>query len=48
MARSSATSDGSSALDYTRRLDPSWYFGPIQDGLMRAGAAHMLDMLDLR
>ncbi len=35
-------------LAYTRRLDPSWYFGPVQDRLMHAGAAHLLDMLSLR
>jgi hypothetical protein len=35
-------------LAYQRRLDPSWYFGPIQDRLMHAGGAHLLDMLELR
>ncbi|AEV87946.1 hypothetical protein ACWT_6935 [Actinoplanes sp. SE50] len=35
-------------VDYRRGLDPSWYFGPLQDGLMHAGAEHLLDMLSLR
>lgn len=35
-------------LGYERRLDPFWYFGPIQEGLMHEGGAHLLDMLDLR
>jgi hypothetical protein len=35
-------------LAYERRLDPFWYFGPIQKGLMHEGGAHLLDMLDLR
>ncbi|WIN00928.1 hypothetical protein ACTOB_007351 [Actinoplanes oblitus] len=35
-------------VDYRRGLDPSWYFGPLQDGLMHAGAGHVLDMLALR
>lgn len=34
-------------LSYQRRLDPSWYFGPIQDRLMHAGGEHLLDMLAL-
>jgi hypothetical protein len=34
-------------LGYQRRLDPSWYFGPIQDRLMHAGGEHLLDMLAL-
>ncbi|GIF10251.1 hypothetical protein FHX34_101148 [Actinoplanes teichomyceticus] len=35
-------------VDYRRGLDPSWYFGPLQDGFMHAGAGHLLDMLSLR
>ncbi|GIE84310.1 hypothetical protein [Actinoplanes regularis] len=35
-------------IDYRRGLDPSWYFGPLQDRFMHAGAAHVLDMLALR
>jgi hypothetical protein len=35
-------------LAYRRRLDPSWYFGPVQDRLMHAGGQHLLDMLALR
>lgn len=34
-------------LEFERRLDPSWYFGPLQDALMHDGAEHLLDMLDL-
>lgn len=30
---------------FTRGLDPSWYFGPLQEHLMRQGMAHLLDML---
>jgi hypothetical protein len=35
-------------ISYRRGLDPSWYFGPLQDRLMHAGAEHLLDMLALR
>jgi hypothetical protein len=34
-------------LTYRRRLDPSWYFGPLQQGLTHEGAGHLLDMLAL-
>ena len=34
-------------IDYRRGLDPSWYFGPLQDRLMHAGAEHFLDMLNM-
>lgn len=34
-------------VSFTRGLDPSWYFGPLQQYLMRAGMAHLLDMLGL-
>lgn len=34
-------------LVYQRRLDPSWYFGPVQQVLMHEGAAYMLDALTL-
>jgi hypothetical protein len=34
-------------LTYRRRLDPSWYFGPLQQGLTHEGAEFMLDMLAL-
>ncbi len=33
---------------YERGLDPSWYFGPVQDALLHEGAGHLLDMLALR
>ncbi len=36
------------AISYRRGLDPSWYFGPLQNGLLREGAGHLLDMLALR
>lgn len=35
-------------LAYGRRLDPSWYFGPVQQVLMREGAGYLLDALALR
>ena len=35
-------------IGYQRGLDPSWYFGPVQDALMHEGGAHLLDMLALR
>ncbi|RQX02753.1 hypothetical protein [Micromonospora inaquosa] len=34
-------------VDYTRGLDPSWYFGPVQQVLLGAGVGHLLDMLAL-
>jgi hypothetical protein len=36
------------AIGYERGLDPSWYFGPLNDVLLHEGGAHLLDMLDLR
>lgn len=36
------------SIVYTRRLDPSWYFGPVQQGLMHEGAGYLLDSLALR
>ncbi|MGW4463695.1 hypothetical protein [Micromonospora sp. NPDC004704] len=35
-------------VGYRRGLDPSWYFGPLQDALMHSGGGHLLDMLALR
>ncbi|SCL37601.1 hypothetical protein GA0074692_4724 [Micromonospora pallida] len=35
-------------VDYRRGLDPSWYFGPLQDVLLDQGGGHLLDMLALR
>ncbi|MEO3773808.1 hypothetical protein [Micromonospora sp. B9E7] len=35
-------------VDYTRGLDPSWYFGPLQQVLLGAGVGHLLDMLALK
>ncbi|MDG4791527.1 hypothetical protein O7626_37495 [Micromonospora sp. WMMD1102] len=35
-------------VGYQRGLDPSWYFGPLQDVLLHEGTGHLLDMLDLR
>ncbi|MBY8871868.1 hypothetical protein K7640_08450 [Micromonospora sp. PLK6-60] len=35
-------------VDYRRGLDPSWYFGPLQDALLDAGVGHLLDMMTLR
>jgi len=34
-------------MTYHRRLDPFWYFGPVQRGLMHEGAGYMLDALAL-
>ncbi|PWR08304.1 hypothetical protein DKT68_16170 [Micromonospora acroterricola] len=34
-------------VDYRRGLDPSWYFGPLQQVLLGAGVGHLLDMLAL-
>jgi hypothetical protein len=34
-------------ISYRRGLDPSWYFGPLQDGLLHEGAGYLLDMLAL-
>lgn len=36
------------AVDYRRGLDPSWYFGPVQQFLLGAGVEHLLDMTRLR
>ncbi|MEU2612959.1 hypothetical protein ABZ570_15475 [Micromonospora sp. NPDC007271] len=35
-------------VDYRRGLDPSWYFGPLQQLLLGAGLGHLLDMMALR
>lgn len=35
----------SAVLTFTRRLDPSWYFGPVQQLMVGAGAEHLLDSL---
>lgn len=35
-------------IRYERGLDPSWYFGPLNDFLLHEGGAHLMDMLDLR
>ncbi|MFI6261674.1 hypothetical protein [Micromonospora sp. NPDC051006] len=35
-------------VDYRRGLDPSWYFGPLQDALLGEGVEHLLDMMALR
>lgn len=34
-------------MSFHRRLDPSWYFGPLQDALVHEGGDHFLDMLSL-
>ncbi|WP_051365963.1 hypothetical protein [Hamadaea tsunoensis] len=36
------------SITFRRGLDPSWYFGPIQQGLMHEGGDYLLDSLDLR
>jgi hypothetical protein len=35
-------------ISYRRRLDPSWYFGPVEHGLLHEGSGQLLDMMDLR
>jgi hypothetical protein len=35
-------------VHYRRRLDPSWYFGPLQDALMHQSVGHLLDTMALR
>ncbi|MFC0507594.1 hypothetical protein [Micromonospora costi] len=35
-------------VDYRRGLDPSWYFGPLQNALLGEGVEHLLDMMALR
>lgn len=32
-------------VDYRRGLDPSWYFGPLQQFLVGEGVGHLLDMM---
>ena len=34
-------------ISFRRRLDPVWYFGPLQQGLMHEGGGTLLDMLGL-
>lgn len=34
-------------LSFTRRLDPSWYFGPIEAAMVGAGLDHFADALGL-
>ena len=35
-------------IEYERGLDPSWYFGPVNDMLLHEGGAFLMDMLGLR
>lgn len=48
----SATGDGGSrvriATTFVRRLDPSWYFGPIEQAMVAAGIDHFADALGLQ
>ncbi|MEV6288022.1 hypothetical protein [Kribbella sp. NPDC051770] len=34
-------------VEFTRRLDPSWYFGPIENAMVGAGLTHFADSLGL-
>jgi hypothetical protein len=47
-----ATADGRTSVTLTisfrRGLDPSWYFGPIEQFLMHDGGEYLLDSMDLR
>lgn len=36
------------SVTYRRGLDPSWYFGPLQDVLLTEGVEHLLDMMALQ
>jgi hypothetical protein len=44
--------DGTTAValsvEFTRRLDPSWYFGPIESAMVGAGLSHFADSLGLQ
>ncbi len=44
--------DGTTAVklivEFTRRLDPSWYFGPIESAMVSAGLTHFADSLGLK
>ncbi|GAA3386691.1 SRPBCC family protein [Cryptosporangium minutisporangium] len=35
-------------IEFERRLDPSWYFGPMEDAFVRAGERYLLDSLGLQ
>jgi hypothetical protein len=35
-------------VSFTRRLDPSWYFGPIESAMVGAGLDHFADSLGLQ
>ncbi|NJC64391.1 hypothetical protein HC028_07675 [Planosporangium flavigriseum] len=35
-------------VNYRRRLDPSWYFGPLQDALMHQGMGHLMDTMAMK
>ncbi|GAA1539435.1 SRPBCC family protein [Kribbella lupini] len=36
------------SVEFTRRLDPSWYFGPIESAMVGAGLTHFADSLGLQ
>jgi hypothetical protein len=36
------------SVTFTRRLDPSWYFGPIESAMVGAGLSHFADSLGLQ
>ncbi|GAA3569119.1 hypothetical protein GCM10022235_42830 [Kribbella ginsengisoli] len=52
VVRLTPQADGDTAvkleLSFTRRLDPSWYFGPIESAMVGAGLDHFADSLGLR
>ena len=35
-------------MEFERRLDPSWYFGPMEDAFVRAAENYLLDSLGLQ
>ena len=45
--RPTATPRSRIDLSFTRRLDPSWYFGPIDGAMVGAGLDHFADSLGL-
>ncbi|WP_083751136.1 SRPBCC family protein [Kribbella sp. ALI-6-A] len=45
--RADGTTEVDLTVEFTRRLDPSWYFGPIEAAMVGAGLDHFADSLGL-
>jgi hypothetical protein len=45
--RPDGTTEVKLAVEFTRRLDPSWYFGPIEAAMVGAGLDHFADSFGL-